>query len=636
MSYNRSAKSRMSASMGGAGLNLGSDLSGFSASALASRKENIAMKAQELNLAALKRNEEREMAVHNQQMFINNNHDAIANDLSNIDPEAEDYDDRIAHLPSGIDESPLFKGKIASLTKGRQSYMARVSAQQTARKGRQTDFLNKGGGQFLTARQRDEANLLFAQGSSVADVYGRFGNAITLGESNAAVQSAYDETDTVTKASVAQAKGNLDYATSLNKGYKDEIDKLEKLKMTDALAKMRHDDSQKEKLSPTAYISEWDYKDGNLETRLKAAREGYKNTIGNVTDRRKAFNDVNKVRGQHIANGLKVKREAQLPKLGGLLINSSRRLHGALEELGEGARSEDKDKLIRSAAIENEGLFKTAVALQGDPPAQEDKLRGAKQLSLTLKAREFFTRSPQSRIYYNNENDEFVFNPLIEIGADERQRLVRHESFKAKYRKLDNGQLSQERSVLQKQLSDRKLNPDEGLINAIALGYAGEPLSVDDADNSVYKKAHKAVKDKFNAYKQEETVSLDEQVGVYQKALEGMTVIQNDHHTPEMRKKIYSDPEVVKGWVKEWSAFEPTEADLKGKTDEEKKTLKNNASIKRNKEIKKTVTSMFGENDLSKNSEDMTAILQDLIIVALPQAKGSIDQQLLDIFGESY
>lgn len=121
--------------MGGAGLNLGSDLSGFANSALASRKENIAMEAQELNLAALKRREDLEMAKHNQQMFINNNHDAIANDLSNIDAEAEDYDDRIAHLPSGIDQSPLFKGKWESLNtqrnnvlKGRaESYKAAVA-----------------------------------------------------------------------------------------------------------------------------------------------------------------------------------------------------------------------------------------------------------------------------------------------------------------------------------------------------------------------------------------------------------------------------------------------------------------------------------------------------------------------------
>lgn len=606
--------------MGGAGLNL-RNMGDLADSALASRKENMAMEAQELNLAALRRNEERVAAVHNQQMFINNNHDAIANDLSNIDPEAEDYDDRIAHLPSGIDESPLFKGKIASLTKGRQSYMSRVSAQQTARKGRQTDFLNKGGGQFLTARQRDEANLLFAQGASVEDVYGRFGNAITLGESNAAVQSAYDEADKVTNSSVAQAKGNLDYATSLNKGYKDDVDKLQGWWDTDKKSKMEHDDFEKVKsslnrrYSVKEYESEWDDENGHLRKRLEAAKTGYNKTSGNVTDQRKSFEEINKVRGQHIANGLKVKREAQLPKLGGLLINSARRLHGALEELGEGARIEDRDKLIRSAAIENEGLFKTAVALQGDPPAQEDKLRGAKQLPLTLKAREFFTKSPQSRIYYNNENDEFVFNPLIEIGADERQRLVRHESFKAKYRKLENGDSSKDLGFLEKKLIDQRLNPDDGLINAIALGYAGEPLPVGDADNAVYKKAHKAVKDKFNAYNQGATFPLDEKVAEITKAIDGMTIIsgKGKGQTPDHRKSIYKKPEVIKKWATEEAA---------GLSAGERKTW-----------IDKTVRGMFGENDQSGDSEKMAILLKQMFAIEMSerQGKAGINEQLLAI-----
>jgi len=227
MSYNRSAKSRMSASMGGAGLNLGSDLSGFSASALASRKENIAMKAQELNLAALKRNEEREMAVHNQQMFINNNHDAIANDLSNIDPEAEDYDDRIAHLPSGIDQSPLFKGKWESLNTQRNNVLkGRAESYKAAVKKRKDDraYWEKHNLEYLSSA--DKTNYLNAGDISAEQANKIWGSTAARGRSSSEMQDEITGQKTASDAIYDQKKENLARMNQMHSSLSTEINSL--------------------------------------------------------------------------------------------------------------------------------------------------------------------------------------------------------------------------------------------------------------------------------------------------------------------------------------------------------------------------------------------------------------------------
>lgn len=112
-------------------------------SAYDSRKDEMAMEANHLALADARRNDEQKQALHNQQMFINDNYDAIANDVKAIDPEADDYDDRMASLPLGVRESPLLRSKMESLERGRKGVqVGRANAYNAQEKSR-TDGLKR-------------------------------------------------------------------------------------------------------------------------------------------------------------------------------------------------------------------------------------------------------------------------------------------------------------------------------------------------------------------------------------------------------------------------------------------------------------------------------------------------------------
>ena len=112
-------------------------------SAYDSRKDEMAMEANHLALADARRNDEQKQALHNQQMFINDNYDAIANDVKAIDPEADDYDDRMASLPLGVRDSPLLRSKMESLERGRKGVqVGRANAYNAQEKSR-TDGLKR-------------------------------------------------------------------------------------------------------------------------------------------------------------------------------------------------------------------------------------------------------------------------------------------------------------------------------------------------------------------------------------------------------------------------------------------------------------------------------------------------------------
>jgi hypothetical protein len=227
MSYNRSAKSRMSASMGGAGFSLGSDLSGLAASALASRKENMAMEAQELNLAALRRNEEREAAVHNQQMFINNNYDAIANDVKQIDPEADDYDDRMASLPLGVRDSPLLKSKMDSLEAERKGYqVGRANAYASAIKKRKDDraYWEKHNFQYLSSA--DKTNYLNAGDISAEQANEIWGPSAARVRASSEMQKDVEGQKTASDALYTQKKDNLSRMNQMHSSLSTEFNML--------------------------------------------------------------------------------------------------------------------------------------------------------------------------------------------------------------------------------------------------------------------------------------------------------------------------------------------------------------------------------------------------------------------------
>jgi hypothetical protein len=135
-------------------------------SAYDSRKDEMAMEANHLALADARRNDEQKQALHNQQMFINDNYDAIANDVKEIDPEADDYDDRIASLPLGVRESPLLKSKMESLVREREGVQrGRVASHTAYNTKRKSDMSTFGStyGQHLTDSEMAEANLLYQQ-----------------------------------------------------------------------------------------------------------------------------------------------------------------------------------------------------------------------------------------------------------------------------------------------------------------------------------------------------------------------------------------------------------------------------------------------------------------------------------------
>jgi len=407
---------------------------------LANERSNLALESANLALADARRNDEQKQALHNQQMFINDNYDAIANDVKAIDPEADDYDDRMASLPLGMLSNALMGNKMKALQGERENVLsnrsASASANNTRRNAEWNVFATKGGGQHLDSGELASARLQWTNDPNATAMSLRepHANDIALGEMGSQEREVADTLNKEYKARMGAsetaykaAESHLTRVRSKMDRIRGKIDSLNSSFKNDGQAANNRAEHFKLAVELNRLAGEgnmnkagdkWeDQKDGPHSDGLKAAEARLEREKGIYETNRAAYNESSDL---YMAG--------QFEKMQDSLAPVTRASQGRLKALrDQGVSGEDYNNAVNQEATTTRKHINSAYEMM---PRSMKEYQGGNNLvgnaapDMSMGARRHFAGNPTSPVYVTDKG--YTFNPSSTIGTDSKRVHLRH------------------------------------------------------------------------------------------------------------------------------------------------------------------------------------------------------------------
>ena len=450
-------------------------------SAYDSRKDEMAMEANHLALADARRNDEQKQALHNQQMFINDNYDAIANDVKEIDPEADDYDDRMASLPLGVRESPLLRSKMESLEQGRKGFQAgRAKAYASAVQKEKTDLADWEEEYLphlsLQEQQDFRNNKMFNPDFNARSAHMNYGQSAVMGKSSFDMLQTINDQAKVTAAGFAEEDKRYSAIEASEKSYLSTVAAMKK-------AKEDQDGSlytQQTEALDNALMGLMNLKVSIEETRIGRASMRNRQIESARASKIKAYNHHVKLKLAREGIGF-VNKMAEIEGKKDMDVDTKAKAKNAVAHQAQPLYSyAHKELAATHEYIFNPVVNKIPESFRYREPTKDDKgnPEGVKiQEELTREVILAFNEYPDKQVHF--VGNKMYVNPFNAPSEDDLGKAVLKNGYAEQIRKGKTGQDFQ--GVLNKfwKTKEEKAKATRWILSTIA----GEDMSQDDLNS---------------------------------------------------------------------------------------------------------------------------------------------------------